>query len=180
VKFSLKLANGAILDFEGDTEEFERVSQFLAEPPDSLTSEAPLGPDPESLPPATDEPPPTPATLDPETVLHRLEHVGANNDQERVTVIAQLAVESGKEGIDYDTLNRLWTELGMWKPAQFPAKTFANAKSSGLVTPVKPGLWKPTYKGQNFARGLGRGERSTRRSPARPKLANRSKGEESD
>ncbi|TMK76961.1 MAG: hypothetical protein E6G45_11400 [Actinobacteria bacterium] len=43
MKISLKLANGATLEFEGDQEEFDRISGFLAEPPDSLTAEAPTG-----------------------------------------------------------------------------------------------------------------------------------------
>ena len=38
MKVSLKLANGATLEFEGDEDEFERVSAFLGDPPDSLTA----------------------------------------------------------------------------------------------------------------------------------------------
>ncbi|TMK76962.1 MAG: hypothetical protein E6G45_11405 [Actinobacteria bacterium] len=107
----------------------------------------------------------------------RLEKVEAANDQERVTVMAQLAVESGRPGVDYRTIIELYTELGLPKPAQFPAKTFSNAKASGLVKLVKPGLWKPTFRGENFARGLGRTERGNRRGSARPKDSNNGGGE---
>src|SRR5439155_14941634 len=103
-----------------------------------------------------------PGRLEPGAVLARLEQVEARNDQERVTVIAQLAMENGREGIDYGTLGSLYTELGFRMPAQFPAKTFSNAKASGLVTMIKPGIWRPTYRGTNFARGHGRGERPPR------------------
>jgi hypothetical protein len=187
MKISLKLANGSTLEFDGDAAEFERISEFLAEPPESLTAGSSSGgsePAPSTLPgpqngvqgPSVPDGP----SLDPATVSARLEQVGAANDQERVTVIAQLAVESGKDGIDYDALNSLYTELGFRKPAQFPAKTFSNAKGSGLVKPVKPGVWRPTYRGENFARGFGRGERQVRRAPTRPPSLLDSEGGESD
>jgi hypothetical protein len=92
-----------------------------------------------------------------------------------VTVIAQLAVEAGREGVDYDTLNRLYAELGLKKPALFPTKTLSNAKYSKLVT-VKPGIWKPTLKGENFAKGHGRATSGSRRS--RPKGSSTTKGGE--
>ena len=94
--------------------------------------------------------------------------------------MAQLAVDTGKEGIDYPTLNLLYTELGLPKPAQFPTKTLANAKNSGLMRMVKQGVWRPTLRGENFARGLGRGERQPRRSTTRPKGAHTNQGGESD
>jgi hypothetical protein len=159
MKISLKLANGAQLEFEGDPEDFERVSEFLTEPPDSLTA----GGDPPGVQTrdskvghADDggkEPSPS---LDPATVAAEFERLGVANDQERVTVLAHLARENGKEGIDFETVNHIFTELGLRKPAQFPSKTFANAKNSGLVQPVKPGIWRPTFRGENFARGHGR------------------------
>jgi hypothetical protein len=179
MKISLKLANGATLEFEGDSAEFERVSAFLAEPPDSLTAggpppSAPVIPDPDrnqSLPSSA---------LEPTNVLGRLEQVGATNDQERVAVMAQLAVDAGKEGIDYPTLHLLYTELGLPKPSQFPTKTLANAKASGLMRMVKQGVWRPTLRGENFARGLGRGERQPRRSATRPRGSHNNQGGELD
>jgi hypothetical protein len=166
MKISLKLANGATLEFDGDATEFERVSDFLTDPPDSLVAEPSPG--------STLSPPPTGGStpeaeepevrLDPATVAAQLEAVGARNDQERVTVMTQLAMDSGREGIDFATVSELYTDLGFPKPAQFPSKTFANAKGSGLVRLVTRGLWRTTHIGENFAHGHGRAaDRSTRR-----------------
>src|SRR5688500_2999828 len=113
MKISLKLANGSTLEFEGDKAEFERVSQFLAEPPDSLAAKPTGG---SSSPAASPEVVPAGGPLDPAVVTARLEQVGADNDQERVTVMAQLALEAGKEAIDYETLTNLYTELALKKP----------------------------------------------------------------
>ncbi len=174
MKIALKLANGATLDFEGDAEEFERLSAFLEEPPDSLTAGVPAG----LLSAATggSGDGSTPAPLDPETVAGRLEQVGARTDQERVTVMAQLAMESGKEGIDYGALEHLFAELALRKPARFPTATLANAKASGLVRMVKPGIWRTTHVGENFAKGHGR----LRRPGSRPKSSKANGGGESD
>jgi hypothetical protein len=181
MKISLKLANGATLDFEGDPADFDRISAFLADPPESLSAEPPEATT--AAIPSRDLPAqaklPT-GSLDPAAVLERLERVGANNDQERMTVMAQRAVETGKEGVDYPTLRELYTELGFPKPAQFPTKTLANAKNSGLVKLVKQGIWRPTFRGENFASGHGRGERVPRRSAPRPKSSNDNRGGESD
>src|SRR5438132_8109434 len=103
MKISLKLANGAILDFEGDAAEFERLTGFLASPPDSLTAAAPAGAPEAGGGPGEDGA----GSLDPSYVEERLEKIGARTDQERVTVMAQLAMESGREGIDYETLEHL-------------------------------------------------------------------------
>jgi hypothetical protein len=164
MKISLKLANGATLEFEGDQSEFERISEFLSEPPESLTAEGATssGSDAPLLQGRDDSP--KAGVVEPATVEIRLEQVGAANDQERMTVMAQVAVESGREGIDYDTLSLLYTELALRKPAQFPTKTLSNAKASGLMQPVKAGIWRPTFRGENFARGLGRGRVSSRSS----------------
>jgi hypothetical protein len=186
MKISLKLANGALLEFEGDAAEFERVSAFLEQPPDSLTATPP--PEATVIRPAHTRPTPNATAPDdledsgpyvePAAAMERLEQVGADNDQERVTVMAQLATEAGHEGVNYETINHLYTELGFRKPAQFPAKTFSNAKASGLVRSVKPGIWKPTYRGENFARGLGRGpERPARRTGSRQRSSSNQGGE---
>jgi len=182
MKISLKLANGAELDFEGDGAEFERVSRFLEAPPDSLTAAPPArGPGLGNAPgdPNGGSESDAPLRLEPATVAERLEQVGARTDQERVTVMAQLAMESGAEGLDYASVEVLYTELAFRKPSRF-AKTFSNAKTSGLVKSVKPGVWRPTYRGENYARGLGRGERPGRRSSARPKASPDTGGGESD
>ncbi len=158
MKISLKLANGATLEFDGDEAEFERVSAFLADPPESLTSgQVPDGGDGSGDGETADSRDRHGrAPIDPGNVAARLDELGARNDQERVTIMAQLAVDSGKDGIDYESLNSLYTELALKKPANFPTKTLSNAKYSGLMKMVSPGLWRPTYKGENFAKGHGR------------------------
>jgi hypothetical protein len=177
MKISLKLANGATLEFEGDAGEFDRLSQFLAEPPDSLTAEGEgaglAGGDEAPIDEGGGH------KLSPGQVLARLQSVGAANDQERVTVMGQLAVEAGKDGIDYQTLQELFSELGLRKPAQFPSKTLSNARASNLMKKVKPGIWRPTYRGENFAKGLGRAaDRAQLR--RRPDSSQRTQGGESD
>lgn len=175
MKISLRLPNGATLEFEGDKSEFERLSKFLESPPDSLAAEVvPVG---STGGGAASGAISGQASLEPAAVLQRLDQVGVNNDQERVTVMAQLAMDTGKEGIDYATLNHLYTELALRKPAQFPTKALANAKSSGLVRMVKPGIWRTTFRGENFAKGLGRGERAApRRSSSRTQASNDGEG----
>jgi hypothetical protein len=89
-------------------------------------------------------------------------------------------MESGKEGIDFGTLEHLFSELALRKPARFPTATLANAKASGLVRVVKPGIWRTTHVGENFAKGLGRAGRATRRPPSRAKSSRGNEGGESD
>jgi hypothetical protein len=165
MKINLKLPGGGILEFEGDADEFALVTEFLGEPPPSLTE--PASPAGSSADDSTDlarglddaaggtgmlE---GASPLDGRNVLTRLESVGARTDMERVTVLAQLAVEAGEDGIDYPTIDRLFTELGLRKPPRFP-KTFSNAKNAGLVRSVAHGRWRPTVRGENYARGHGR------------------------
>jgi hypothetical protein len=181
MKISLKLANGALLDFDGDAEEFARLQAFLAEPPEALAAasreSAPSG-EHRSLVhalEATSEDEQTPGeTLDARTVSEALDMTGASNDVERVTVMTFMAGQLGSEGIDYATVDRLYTELGLRKPNRF-AKTFFNAKTSGLVRSSGHGRWMVTVRGENFARGHGRPPtprppRSARSQTVRPQL----------
>lgn len=180
MKISLKLANGAILDFEGDEKEFERLAGFLADPPDSLAAAAGATTQPPTVDEGRNDQAAGLVALDPANVAARFQELEPRNDQERVAIIAHLAVESGKEGVDFPTLTSLYRELGLQTPAQFPSKTLSNARSSGLMAMVKPGVWRPTYRGANFARGFGRGERAGRRSGARPTDFNDREGGETD
>ncbi len=165
MKISLKLANGAALEFEGDQAEFDRVSEFLAEPPDSFTAASSDGSHGQRPVVGTENPPEARVErLTPAAVETRLREVGAATDQERMTVMAQMALDAGEEGIDFKTLTWLYEELGLMKPSQFPSKTLSNAKYAGLVRPVKQGVWRTTYKGENFAKGHGRGNVASRRS----------------
>lgn len=181
MKITVKLPGGGTLEFEGDESEFTRVTAFLENPPESLTAEPPAG---TGLIPDVDDPdvPERPAALTPAAVVERFDQIEPQNDQERVTIIAQLAMESGEEGVTYETLEGLYRELGLPMPAQFPTKTLSNAKGSGLVLPVRRGLWRPTHRGANFARGFGRQERHARRPRAgsRPTGSNNREGGDSD
>ncbi len=92
-----------------------------------------------------------PDSLDPRAVAKTIERIGAKTDIERVTVIAQAAVDAGLPGIEYDAIDKLYGDMGIEKPARF-AKAFSNAKGRGLVKSVKHGTWAPTVQGENYAR----------------------------
>ncbi len=176
MKVSLKLANGATLDFEGDEDEFERVSAFLGDPPESLTAGRV---DDEAGGEGQQPKRGSGSALDPANVAARLDEVGARSDQERITVMAQLAVDGGSDGIDYETLNSLYGELGLKKPAQFPTKTLSNAKYAGLMKMVSQGIWRPTCIGENFAKGHGRSGLAAPRK-ARRKASSNDEGGDND
>lgn len=176
MKVSLKLPNGATLEFDGDSEEFARLQSFLAEPPEAFaaagdspanTEETP-GEGENGDPGAGGNGGPNRNALDPGAVEERLNQVGARTDIERVTVMAQLALEAGLSGIDYTTVDRLYTELGLPKPSRY-TKAFSNAKVRNMVRNVSQGIWAPTYIGQNYARGLGRGRAQGGRRAAAPR-----------
>jgi hypothetical protein len=187
MKINLKLPNGAELEFEGDAAEFERLQGFLAEPPDALNtptsrtavSGSEEGPVDDSGGGASG----ASTAVTPEVVAERIEKVGAKTDIERLTVIAQLAVEAGMPGADYPLAERLYTDLGFRKPARF-TKAVSNAKARNLVRMVSQGVWKPTYIGENYARGHGRRDVQTRRvivkqgGASRPQLSLTSGGDD--
>jgi hypothetical protein len=75
----------------------------------------------------------------------------AKSDVDRVTLMAHVAIEAGLPGIDYETAERLFVELGERKPTRIRA-TFQNAKVRGLVRTVGRGIWTPTVVGENYAR----------------------------
>jgi hypothetical protein len=179
MKIQVKLPNGAELDFEGDQDEFERVTAFLSDPPEAMNvpareqTENPEGKEGDGEGNGGET-----ASLEPAFVAERLNMVGASTDIDRVTVIAQLAVEAGMAGADYQLAERLYTELGFRKPSRF-TKAVANAKSRNLVRTVGQGIWKPTYLGENYARGLGRATREPqRRGGQRPQLSLHAGGED--
>jgi hypothetical protein len=155
MKISLELPNGARIEFEGGNEEFKLFTDFLADPPELVDGLGSMTPQlaaaavqnanvkPAELGPAD--------PLDPQHVAERLKAVSASTDIERVTVMAQLAVEAGRDGIDYRTVEQLYGDLGLKKPPRF-TKTFSNAKTRNLVKSVSQGIWRPTVPGENFAR----------------------------
>jgi hypothetical protein len=158
MKISLQLPSGLQISFEGNEAAFDRFTEFLAEPPgfvENLGVSAPALANgtvheleqgtSEDAPEQSDDP------LSSRVLHDRLREVGATTDIERVTVIAQAAVDAGKEAVDYSTVDRLYVELGLPKPARW-AKTFSNAKARNLVRSVGHGVWRPTVVGENFAR----------------------------
>jgi hypothetical protein len=155
MKITLELANGDKIAFEGDEADFERFNKWLAKPPALVEK---LGATPA---PASRALPGNGGTankeleagdaLDPRIVAERIKAVGAATDIEKVTVMAQAAVDAGREGLDYATVERLYSDLGFKKPPRF-TKTFSNAKTRNLVKSVSQGVWRPTVPGENFAR----------------------------
>jgi hypothetical protein len=166
MKIALSHPSGLEISFEGDAKDFDRFAEFLAS--DVATFAQGLSPatKPDREVPALEAPganatgtydadatPPDAglSSLDPRAVAKRIESVEAKTDIDRVTVIAQAAVEAGLPGIDYPTIEKLYTDMGLEKPMRF-AKAFSNAKTRGLVRSVQHGTWAPTVVGENYAR----------------------------
>jgi hypothetical protein len=165
MKIELETPSGLRITFEGDEDDFELFTGFLTELPglaETLGSRPAELPPAEKKPPTPDEPPNGGDSFGAHQVATRFEAVEAKTDIDRVTVIAQLAVESGADGVDYDTADRIFEELGYPKPNRW-AKTFHNAKVRGFLRSAgERGTWRPTVQGENFAR-LGRKDAPTRR-----------------
>jgi hypothetical protein len=100
-----------------------------------------------------------PEALDPAQLHARFSEVNATTDIERVTVLAQAAVDAGMEGLDYETVADLYRKLGLRMPGKWRS-TFSNAQNRGYIYSVGRGKWKPTPAGYNLAR---LGEKQTRR-----------------
>ena len=174
MRLTIRHPAGLEISFEGDEAEFERFTRFLADPPSLvgiLSAEAPVGETHQTLPP------PPAGAIRPQGVAERMRAVGASSDVERVTVMAQLAVEAGRDGIDYPEVNRLFEALGERKPANL-RQTFANAKRSGFVRSAGQGRWAPTVVGENFGRLGTRPRRGVTGRRASPQLAASAGGEE--
>lgn len=172
IKIALRHPSGLEIEFEGDKDAFDRFAQFLSADlsgfvralnpaPATIAADHAL-PAPQALdgilPEASGSAAEGPVlslgsdeTIDPRAVALRLEQIGASSDMERVAVLAQAAVDAGLVGIDSDTASKLYTEMGIPKPARF-AKTFSNAGTRGLIRSVKYGVWAPTVQGENYAR----------------------------
>jgi hypothetical protein len=156
MKLTIRHPAGVEVSFEGDLNEFNEVKLFLAEPPamvEALRSMPPASRTSIELPPGDPDPEDIPGAgaLDARSVAGRLSEVGATTDIERVTVMTQLAVDAGFEGVDYATIERLYRELGLRLPTKLRA-TFSNSKQRGLVRSIGQGRWKTTVAGENYAR----------------------------
>jgi hypothetical protein len=170
IKIALRHPSGLEIEFEGDENAFDRFAKFLAGDlggfmrgvaPASAgeleSSDRALRPIPLTSDEGSDggsgsgQPLGSNGAIDPRAVAAHMEQIGATADIERVTVIAQAAIDASLEGIDYETIERLYRDMGIPKPARF-AKAFSNAKTRGLVKSVKHGVWATTVQGENYAR----------------------------
>lgn len=183
-KIAIRL-RGFEIEFEGDDTAWAQFAKFVSGDlqrvvdglgvargtddgpggtPDDDTSNGGAG-DSDAPPP----PPPPPGTdaLNPRAVEARMKEVGASTDIDRVTVMAQAAVDAGLPGLDYPTVGRLYTALALRKPPTWRA-TFSNAKQRGYIESVAQGVWKPTVPGENFARYGDRKSTTGKRRKAAP------------
>jgi hypothetical protein len=180
MKLALRHPSGLEIEFEGDAEAFDRFAEFLAGDAGSFvrglnadnaadTQGSELDAEQngsETSPADLTRPLGHDGLIDPRAVYARWAQVGANTEIERVTVVAQAAVDAGLGGIDYKTIDGLYDDVGQPKPPRFP-KAFFNAKERGFLRSVKHGVWAPTIKGQNYAR-YGTKPSRARRGPAGP------------
>ncbi len=176
MKIELETPSGLKITFEGDENSFKLFTGFLTELPGladtlgaSTAAQALPGPDrpdaDEELEGAHADP------LDPRHVASRLDAVEAKSDIDRITVMAQLAVDADRDGLDYELAARLFEDLGYPKPPRW-AKTFSNAKARGYLRSAgERGVWRPTVQGENFAR-YGRKEAPPRRRAPAARRAN--------
>jgi hypothetical protein len=156
MKITIELPGPVGLTFEGDVDEFERFSGFVSELPELIGEIGPTsggelegGTDGDGDRDDRDGSSP----LDPATLQARFSRVGASTDIERVTVIAQAAIEDGREGADFALADKIYIALALAKPARWKV-TFGNARTRGFLQNVGRGVYKPTVPGENYARGL--------------------------
>jgi hypothetical protein len=181
-QFTIKWPNGAEVTFEGDVS-FKDLEAFLdrEEPPSALRGEplaASASSSRDGVADVNGEEDKVVVSLDPQNVFDRFETVGARTDIERVTVIAFAAQEAGAPGIDIDTAQRLYRELGLRMPGVWRS-TFSNAATRGYLVNEGRGVWRPTAAGENFAR-LGQRRPSATRRRRRASQDSQARGGDSD
>jgi hypothetical protein len=192
MKFTIR--NGpTTLEFEGELEEFNRLAEEVDIPPD-LLARMRRGSAPDQPPDEHgddhehdreddgDRATGAPGVIDVRALAERLGKLEVKSDIDRVTVMAHEACKAGLGGIDYETAERLFVELGERKPTRIRA-TFQNAKARGLVRAAGRGAWAPTVAGENYAR-LGHKKPRQRaaggRASARPAVSNGAGGDPSE
>jgi hypothetical protein len=169
IKLNLKHPSGFEFSYEGPeeglqaalavvSEELKTTLQVAANPVPKpvVAAHAATGDDDAAQADSAEDTP-----LDARAIAERFEAVGARTDIERLTVVAQAAIEAGHDGLDYGTLDRVFLEMGLKRPPKW-RPTFSNARTRGYVQNIGRGLWKPTVIGQNFAL---LGERAPARKP---------------
>lgn len=163
-KIALRHPSGLEIEFEGDEAAFDRFEKFLAgdvgefvqrletrsrtpqdNPQDLVGEQNGEGNSENDLIPDSSKP------LDPHAILGVFNEREAKTDIERVTILAQLAVDAGESGINAKLADELYDKLGVPKPSRW-AKAFSNAKAKGLVRSEKHGVWRPTVNGENYAK----------------------------
>jgi hypothetical protein len=159
MKVMIKLPSGLELSFEGDEPSFDRFTALLTDMPGFVETlgAGQIPDDTANNGQGALEPSPgrSDNALDPKAIAERFTRVGASTDIDRVTVIAQAAMEAGMDGVDFVTAERIYDALALRKPAKWKA-AFGNAKSRGYVQSAGAiGRWKPTVPGENFAKGHG-------------------------
>jgi hypothetical protein len=150
-QFTIKWPNGAELTYEGDVSFDELLDLLNRETPALLASTPPVSSQARSEPKAEARS----TGFDFPSIEARFQEIQARTDVERVTVMAQVAVDAGLPGLDLATAENVYRELGHRMPGNWRS-TFSNAQTRGYLRNVERGLWRPTAAGENFAR---RGER---------------------
>jgi hypothetical protein len=148
MKLEITLPSGLRLAFEGERSDLDHTAGLL-NLADVVTTGRNAPPAPPELNPGGDGSA-SAKTLDPNALSKRLDQVNAKNHIQRVTVMAQAAIEAGMEGLDFATVESLYKSIGIPKPGSWKA-TFSNARTAGQVQNVGRGLWKPTIQGENYA-----------------------------
>jgi hypothetical protein len=154
-QFTIKWPNGAELTYEGDVA-FDELLDLLDRDTPTLLASAPVGPrTPDRSRDDDGGGGNRTATFDYATIEARFQEVQARTDVERITVIAQIAVDAGLPGLDVETAENIYRELGQRMPGNWRS-TFSNAQTRGYLRNIERGVWRTTAAGENFAR---RGER---------------------
>jgi hypothetical protein len=153
-QFTIKWPNGAELTYEGDVSFAELVELLDQEAPPLLAMSGaaqspPLPRDPAGGGKGTEDGKPSP--VDFAHINSRFQEIGARTDVERITIMAQIAVDAGAPGLDIPTAENWYRELGLRMPGLWRS-TFANAQTRGYIKNVSRGVWAPTAPGENFAR----------------------------
>jgi hypothetical protein len=153
-QFTIKWPNGAELTYEGDVA-FDELLDLLDRETPTLLAAAPIVPRPNERNRDEGEGQDRPDRFDFPTIEARFQEVQARTDVERVTVLAQIAIDAGMPGLDITTAENIYRELGQRMPGNWRS-TFSNAQTRGYLRNVERGVWRTTAAGENFAR---RGER---------------------
>lgn len=187
MKIALRHPSGIDISFEGDENEFGRFLEFVATdlariapaPHDGVPSEDRETANQQSGPLSGEdqegddlgEPVHHRGEIDPRLLADTMERVKAKTDIDRVTVIAQAAVDAGLDGVTAKVAEEMYDQIGVPKPARMGRALF-NAKERGFLRSAKHGTWRPTVNGENFARYGKKPSRGGRRLSASSKPTN--------